>query len=250
MSAMPAWAMISVVSGWRSTSARRPAAIGGRPRPPWIRIGTFHSDASSNTGPSRSSVDWKPCARGWSLIPARAGLETASRLVERRLVQVEAHERDQTSFRTRRERQRSVVRGAERRVAVGLVEAEHERARDAVAAHHLGELVVVADHAVDVVPQMEVRVEDLGAGRQLAHELLVVGRAELERACERIRHLAKLPCRLESVTVSDVLIYGDTVRSPELRHEIPVAVPDPFLYAEAGGVRHMVGQLDRSASVA
>jgi Xaa-Pro aminopeptidase len=39
--------------------------------------------------------------------------------------------------------------------------------------------------------------------------------------------------------VPDVLIYGDTVRSPELRHEIPVGVPDPFLYAEVGGVRHM-----------
>jgi Xaa-Pro aminopeptidase len=37
----------------------------------------------------------------------------------------------------------------------------------------------------------------------------------------------------------DVLIYGDTNRSPELRHEIPVGVPDPFLYAEVGGVRHM-----------
>jgi Xaa-Pro aminopeptidase len=39
--------------------------------------------------------------------------------------------------------------------------------------------------------------------------------------------------------VPDVLIYGDTMRSPELRHEIPVGVPDAFLYAEAGGVRHM-----------
>ncbi len=30
----------------------------------------------------------------------------------------------------------------------------------------------------------------------------------------------------------DVLIYGDTMRSPELRHEVPVPIPDPFLYAE------------------
>jgi Xaa-Pro aminopeptidase len=35
--------------------------------------------------------------------------------------------------------------------------------------------------------------------------------------------------------VSDVLIIGDTIRCPELRHEIPVAVPDPFVYAEHGG---------------
>src|SRR5919198_4175108 len=38
----------------------------------------------------------------------------------------------------------------------------------------------------------------------------------------------------------NVLIYGDTFRSPELRHEVPVGIPDPFLYAEADGVRHAV----------
>jgi Xaa-Pro aminopeptidase len=32
--------------------------------------------------------------------------------------------------------------------------------------------------------------------------------------------------------VPDVLIYGDTIRSPELRHEVPVPIPDPFIYAE------------------
>src|SRR5919109_823424 len=38
----------------------------------------------------------------------------------------------------------------------------------------------------------------------------------------------------------DVLIFGDTVRSPELRHEVPVAIPDPFLYAEKGDRRVIV----------
>jgi len=38
----------------------------------------------------------------------------------------------------------------------------------------------------------------------------------------------------------DVLIIADTVRSPELRHEVPLAVPDPFLYAETGGKRFVV----------
>ena len=38
----------------------------------------------------------------------------------------------------------------------------------------------------------------------------------------------------------DVLIYGDTLTCPELRHEVPVAVPDPFLYAERDGSRHVV----------
>jgi Xaa-Pro aminopeptidase len=40
--------------------------------------------------------------------------------------------------------------------------------------------------------------------------------------------------------VPDVLIYADTVRSPELRHEIPLSVPDPFLYLERNGTRHVV----------
>ena len=40
--------------------------------------------------------------------------------------------------------------------------------------------------------------------------------------------------------MADVLIVADTVRSPELRHEVPLAVPDPFLYAEVGGKRSVV----------
>lgn len=35
----------------------------------------------------------------------------------------------------------------------------------------------------------------------------------------------------------DVLIYGDTMRSPELRHEVPVPIADAFLYAEKGDRR-------------
>ena len=51
----------------------------------------------------------------------------------------------------------------------------------------------------------------------------------------------------------DVLIFGDTVRSPELRHEVPVSVPDPFLYVERNGSRTaFVGSLEipRLAGVA
>jgi Xaa-Pro aminopeptidase len=45
----------------------------------------------------------------------------------------------------------------------------------------------------------------------------------------------------------DVLIVADTVRSPELRHEVPLAVPDPFLYAEVGGRRSvMISSLEAS----
>ena len=38
----------------------------------------------------------------------------------------------------------------------------------------------------------------------------------------------------------DAVIYADTLRSPELRHEVPVAVGDPFLYLERGDDRHVV----------
>jgi Xaa-Pro aminopeptidase len=38
----------------------------------------------------------------------------------------------------------------------------------------------------------------------------------------------------------DVLIFADSVVSPEMRHEVPVLVPDPFLYAEKDGERYVV----------
>jgi Xaa-Pro aminopeptidase len=37
----------------------------------------------------------------------------------------------------------------------------------------------------------------------------------------------------------DVLIYSDSIRSADMRHAVPLAVPDPFLYAEANGSRHV-----------
>src|SRR5579875_3702624 len=37
-----------------------------------------------------------------------------------------------------------------------------------------------------------------------------------------------------------VLIYADSLRSADLRHAVPLAVPDPFLYAESNGSRHVV----------
>jgi Xaa-Pro aminopeptidase len=40
--------------------------------------------------------------------------------------------------------------------------------------------------------------------------------------------------------MTDVVIYADTVRSPELRHEVALGVPDPFLYVEKDGKKHIV----------
>jgi len=37
--------------------------------------------------------------------------------------------------------------------------------------------------------------------------------------------------------VPDVLIFADTETSAEMRHEVPITVPDPFLYAEKDGKR-------------
>jgi Xaa-Pro aminopeptidase len=55
------------------------------------------------------------------------------------------------------------------------------------------------------------------------------------------------------VAVADVLIYADSLRSPEMRHEVPIAIPDAFLYAERGGDRHVVAssfELGRIGEVA
>jgi Xaa-Pro aminopeptidase len=53
--------------------------------------------------------------------------------------------------------------------------------------------------------------------------------------------------------VADVLIYADSLRSPEMRHEVPLAIPDPFLYVERNGDRHVVAssfELGRITDVA
>src|SRR6266550_5419758 len=51
------------------------------------------------------------------------------------------------------------------------------------------------------------------------------------------------PVRVTRMT--DVVIYGDTFRSPELRHEVPLGIPDPFLYVEREGVKHIaIGSME------
>ena len=50
----------------------------------------------------------------------------------------------------------------------------------------------------------------------------------------------------------DVLIYADTVHSPAMRHEVPILVPDPFLYVERDGARHTVStsfEVDRITAI-
>ena len=40
--------------------------------------------------------------------------------------------------------------------------------------------------------------------------------------------------------MTDVLAHGDTVRHPELRHEVPLTLGDPFLYMEKDGRKHLM----------
>lgn len=49
----------------------------------------------------------------------------------------------------------------------------------------------------------------------------------------------------------DLLLYADTLRSAAMRHEIPLAIGDPFIYAECAGQRYVVtwmGERDRIAA--
>jgi len=53
--------------------------------------------------------------------------------------------------------------------------------------------------------------------------------------------------------MADILICGDTIRSPELRHEVPLGIGDPFLYLESDGRRAVltnVLEVDRIAQQA
>ncbi len=53
--------------------------------------------------------------------------------------------------------------------------------------------------------------------------------------------------------MADVLIYADSLRSPEMRHEVPIAIPDPFLYVERNGTKRVLAssfELDRIKAVA
>ena len=47
-----------------------------------------------------------------------------------------------------------------------------------------------------------------------------------------------------------VLIYGDTERSPALRHEVPLVIGDPFLYLEAHGRRVVLTNALEDARIA
>ena len=122
------------------------------------------------------------------LDPARAEVEAALGLLDRALRQVEPDERDQPSLGALRVLERTVVRRSERRVAVRLVHAEHEAVRDPVRVVDALELLVDADLAVDVVAEVDVRVEDLGVRGQQVAKLVLVPRQQRLRPLELLLH--------------------------------------------------------------
>ena len=38
----------------------------------------------------------------------------------------------------------------------------------------------------------------------------------------------------------DVVLYAEHIPLPRLRHQVPIGIPDPFLYLELDGVKHIV----------
>jgi hypothetical protein len=83
----------------------------------------------------------------------------------------------------------AIVQDLGRALNPALVEAEHEGALESKPVEHRRELVVAPDHAVDVVPEVRVDVEEVRVLRELAAELLLPGRDDrsgtLERCHER-----------------------------------------------------------------
>jgi hypothetical protein len=119
---------------------------------------------------------------------ARAAVEAARRLLPRALGQVEADERHEQALRRGGGLQRAVVGGAEGRLAVGLVHAEGERADGARSAEEGEQILQGGDETVDVPADVDVRVEELGAGRDQPGNLLHVGPDQSPCALESVFH--------------------------------------------------------------
>ncbi len=114
-------------------------------------------------------------------------VETADRLDDGLLCEVEADERDQQTVRAGSGLERAVVGGTERRVTIGLVEAEAERPRHAGRAEERLELLAATGEAVDVGAAVHVRVEELEVRRNARGELAIVGAHQILGALEQGR---------------------------------------------------------------
>src|SRR5262249_48670366 len=104
------------------------------------------------------------------------------------LRQVEPDERDQPPLGALRVLERAVVGRAKRGMTVRLVHAEHEAPRDAGHVVETLQLLVDADLPVDVVPEMDVRIEDLRIGGDQVAKLVLVARQQRLGPLELLLH--------------------------------------------------------------
>jgi hypothetical protein len=119
---------------------------------------------------------------------AGAEVETARRLVDRILREIEANEGDEHAARAVGGGERAVVRGSKSRLAVGLVHTESEGVRDAVPCQKGHQLLVRRDEPVDVATDVDMSIEDLRpVGERLAN-LLAVFADQPAGALERFLH--------------------------------------------------------------
>jgi len=201
---MPACAMISCASGYAST---RRARLSANRRQPAAAVDQDRHAALRRDREHRSEalvVEHEFLCPRMELDAASAEVEAALGLRDRLFGQIEADVGDQPAVRARAERERPVVAGAEAGMPVRLVEAEDiGEARDPVAVEDRLELLVPSAHPVDVVAEMRVCVEDVGAGGQLRAELGLKGGEELLCSFERLAHSLNLPAKGGSTQRSD-----------------------------------------------
>ena len=90
----------------------------------------------------------------------------------------------------------------------------------------------------------EGRVVSLVGGRHLPREYSPV------RADEADGEPRVAIARIDAALADAVLIYADSFRSADMRHAVPLGVPDPFLYAEAERHAARLRELDGGRSPA
>src|SRR5512132_1243054 len=156
---------------------------------------------------------------------AGAEVEAALGLLDRALGQVEPNERDQPPLGAHGVLERAVVRRTERGMTIRLVHAEHEAVRNPACVVDPFQLLVDADLPIDVVAEVDVRVEDLRVGGNQVAKLVLIPRQQLLRPLELPLHETSvyaepgdrpdgpsIGCR----AVPDVLIFADTEISAEM----------------------------------
>ncbi len=130
-------------------------------------------------------VEQEALRPGVELDPARAVVERAGRFFDRLLGEIEAHEGHEEAARALGSCERAVVGSPERRLPVGLVHAERERALHAPTLEEGGQIFERRDHPVDVATDVNVRVEERRPLRQQAPRLLLV---ELDQAARSLEN--------------------------------------------------------------